>query len=713
MSGWCLLLVAALADAAEHLQQAAVGRANPIRKVVNMLQDMEKKVTKDGEEEERMYKKYMCYCRTNGEELKASIGAAASKGPLLNNSIEEAVERKSQLDADVEKAKSERTSAKSSMDDATAIREKEAAAFAKENGAISSDIAAIRKAVAALEAGVDASFLQSDAAGRVRKLLLKAPAMDAEYSGLLSFLSGAHGDRYAPQSGEIIGILKQLEEQMSGDSAEAAAAEKNAITEYEALMAAKKKEIAALTAAIEKKITASAELGVEVANMKADLGDTQASLMEDQQFLEDLGEDCANKTSEWDVIVKTRQEELTALAETITILNDDDALEIFKQTLPSAAASLIQTSGANSAKAKALEIIGATSRQSHSNTVRLDFVSHALRSKTGNFSKVMKMIDDMVETLNNEQVADDDKKQYCREEIDKTEDKKKSLTASVSDLEEDIVTTEASINAVTEEIESLKEGIQELDKSVADATEQRKGEAQAFVQSRQDNKAAKELLTMAVNRLHEFYNSKLHTTTMVPPMSREDQIVAAFEGSDFAQLGMVTRHSQAKDAAAPPPSPEAPGPYSKKMEENMGVLAMINLLVKDLDTEMTEAQVNEKNAQKAYEKLMQDSAEKRATDSKALTEKTAQKSGFEEDLQEQKDSKASEAKELGATEKYLFELQGECEWLLAHFDTRKQARASEIASLGDAKAVLSGADYSLLQVRSRGNLRASRELQAM
>jgi len=711
MSGWCLLLVAALADAAEHLQQAAVGRANPIRKVVNMLQDMEKKVTKDGEEEEQMYKKYMCYCRTNGEELKASIGAAASKGPLLNNSIEEAVEKKTRLDAEVETAKAERASAKSSMDEATAIREKEAAAFAKESSAISSDIAAIRKAVEALEAGVDASFLQSNAAGRVRKLLLKAPAVDAEYSGLFSFLSGGHGDGYAPQSGEIIGILKQLEEQMSGDSAEAATTEKKAIAEYEAVMAAKKKEVAALTAAIERKMTTSAELGVEVANMNADLDDTQASLMEDQQFLEDLGETCANKSAEWDVIVKTRQEELIALAETINILNDDSALDIFKKTLPSAAASLIQISGANTVKTKALEIIGAAARQSQNNAVRLDFVSHALRGKTGNFSNVMQMIDEMVETLNNEQDADDDKKQYCRDEMDKTEDKKKSLSASVSDLEEDIATTETSIDSVTEEIQSLKDGVNELDKSVADATEQRKGEAQVFAQSMQDNKAAKELLIMAVNRLHEFYNAKLHTTTILP-MSRDDQIVAAFEGPDFVQLGMVARHSQAKDAAAPPPPPESPGPYSKKMEENTGVLTMINLLVKDLDTEMTEALANEKNAQTAYEKLMQDSAEKRATDSKALTEKIAQKSGLEEDLQEQKDSKVSEAKELGATEKYLLELTAECEWLLMHFDTRKQARASEIASLGDAKAVLSGADYSLLQVRSRGNLRASREVNA-
>merc|ERR1719454_2763438 len=97
---------------------------------------------------------------------------------------------------------------------------------------------------------------------------------------------------------------------------------------------------------------------------------------------------------------------------------------------------------------------------------------------------------------------------------------------------------------------------------------------------------------------------------------------------------------------APPPPPETFGAYQKKSGESNGVIAMIDLLVKDLDKEMTEAKVTEKNAQADYEQMLTDSAEKRALDSKALTEKNAAKAGLESDVQSDTDEKASTVKEL-------------------------------------------------------------------
>merc|ERR1719271_2389295 len=95
-------------------------------------------------------------------------------------------------------------------------------------------------------------------------------------------------------------------------------------------------------------------------------------------------------------------------------------------------------------------------------------------------------------------------------------------------------------------------------------------------------------------------------------------------------------------APAPPPSI---GTYGKKSEEGNGVIAMIDLLVKDLTKEMTEAEVTEKDAQADYEKLMAESAEKRAQDAKAVADKTASKADAEESLQVEEDAKASASKE--------------------------------------------------------------------
>merc|ERR1719217_227874 len=105
-------------------------------------------------------------------------------------------------------------------------------------------------------------------------------------------------------------------------------------------MAAKKKEIEAHSAAIERKLKEVGELGVSIVTMKNELTDSEEALIEDTKFLADLKKNCATKTKEWDEIVKSRAAELVALADTIKILNDDDALELFKKTLPSA--SLLQ-----------------------------------------------------------------------------------------------------------------------------------------------------------------------------------------------------------------------------------------------------------------------------------------------------------------------------------------------------------------------------------
>merc|ERR1740121_917574 len=134
---------------------------------------------------------------------------------------------------------------------------------------------------------------------------------------------------------------------------------------------------------------------------------------------------------------------------------------------------------------------------------------------------------------------------------------------------------------------------------------------------------------------------------------------------------------------------------------------MIDLLVQDLDKEMTESETAEKDAQADYEQLMADSAAKRTADSALLTEQTANKASMQTDLQAHKDSHASLSNDLGATLKYIASLHAECDWLLKFFAIRKDARASEIDALGKAKAVLSGADYSLAQSQSHRVLRGS------
>merc|ERR1719223_92436 len=220
------------------------------------------------------------------------------------------------------------------MAEATALREKEAAEYAKQKTYYDSTITALEK-------GVGAGFLQTSAAAILKSAMDTAEMDETDRNMVTSFLSGGNG--YAPQSGQIIGILKQMGDTMAADLASATTTEEAAIKTYDDLMASKKEEVEALTASIESKLKEIGEVGIEIVDMKEDVDDTANALGADKKFLAELEKGCATKTKEWEERSKSRAEELVALADTIKVLNDDDALDLFKKTLPSASASLMQT----------------------------------------------------------------------------------------------------------------------------------------------------------------------------------------------------------------------------------------------------------------------------------------------------------------------------------------------------------------------------------
>merc|ERR1719413_10708 len=321
------------------------------------------------------------------------------------------------------------------------------------------------------------------------------------------------------------------------------------------------------------------------------------------------------------------------------------------------------------------------------------------------------MIDDMVALLGKEQADDDDKKEYCGQQFDTADDKKKALSRSIDDTENSIATASEAISTLKDEIKALEAGIKELDKSVAEATEQRKAENIEYKELMASDTAAKEVLAFAKNRLNKFYNPKLYKAPPKVELSAGDRVYKSLgnpddlvttaapggiAGTGIAVLAQVFSHEH---RAAPAPPPATWGAYATKSEENTGVIAMLDLLSKDLEKEMTEATTAEKDAQADYEQLMKDSAAKRTLDSNALAEKGSSKADTEAELQAHESQKNAQGKDLMATTAYISSLHAECDWLLQYFDVRKEARAGEVESLKRAKAVLSGADFSLIQTQ--------------
>merc|ERR1719221_2523374 len=154
--------------------------ANPIRKVVMMLQNMQAKVTEEGKIEEALYEKYMCYCTTGKSTLEESIAAGKAKIEALTSSSKADLEKKAQTDADLKAHEASRDEAKAAMAEATALREKEAAAFAKFKSDSDTNLVALEKAIAAVEKGIGGAFLQSKAASVVRNFAMEKAEMSDE-----------------------------------------------------------------------------------------------------------------------------------------------------------------------------------------------------------------------------------------------------------------------------------------------------------------------------------------------------------------------------------------------------------------------------------------------------------------------------------------------------------------------------------------------------
>merc|ERR1719215_1915956 len=256
------------------------------------------------------------------------------------------------------------------------------------------------------------------------------------------------------------------------------------------------------------------------------------------------------------------------------------------------------------------------------------------------------------------------------------------LETEVSDLTKFIDETSEAIDTYTEELEALAIGIKDLDRSVSEATENRKEEHKEYEDVRAQNTAAKELLKLAKARLNKFYNPGQPSFEQMPE-------------SAPPMLVQVTSHMRRALGGAPPPPPETFGACTKEGGESSGVLSMVDALIADLDKEMAEMEVEEKDSQKDYEEYIADSAQKRAADSKSIEEKESAKAAGEEALGKSKLEQKSKKKEAYSTAMLLRDLHLECDWLVTNYETRKTARSGEIDALQKAKAVLPGADFAL------------------
>jgi len=650
----------------------------PVTKVITLLKDMAKQLEKEQEEDEEIYEKMACWCETNDKEKTQAIADAEAKIDQLTSRIEELTATSAELSTEIKNLEQERAANQESLDKATALRQKQLAEFNGEEKDLLESIQALKAAITVLSKHHGGSLLQA-ARGSVLGVaatlqhemdihghLLRGVLTPSERRKIDAFIqqpedyfdaSPTFKQSYAPQSGEIFGILRQMKDTFESNLSDAQKEELANAKAYEELKAAKEAEIAAGTAQIETKTAELADTDLKNAQAKQDIEDTKNSLSADEQFLMMLKEKCAMTDKEWEERQKTRQMEMEAVSKALAVLSSDDAHDLFTRTFnPSfVQKESIMNSDRRAKAAKLLQDVASKVQNPKLATL-------ATKVRLDAFEKVKKAIDDMVAQLMKEKADEIKHRDFCTGEFnenqlqtERKEREKEDVVARIADLE-------MTIKELGDAIETLKGEIAEMQVQLKRAGEDREKQNKEFQAVVADQRETQTLLKQAMTILEEFYGK--HSAGLL----------------------------QKKQEPAGPPPPAGFETY-KKNEASTGVLGLLQQILNDAKAMETDTIRDENDAQKAYEDFVKETNGSIEAKSKEIVNKSEQKAQAEGDHSQAKQDQEDVMLELEQLSNYNAQLHTSCDFIMKNFEIRQTARDEEIEALKQAKAILSGAKF--------------------
>jgi len=444
----------------------------PVTRVVNLLKEMQSTLKTEMDEDEELYEKMECWCNTGKYEKAEAIDAGKAKVDQLTAANEEGFARSKELKGQIEELESTVASDKAALKTAQAKREEEIQIFQGLETDSIQGIENMKSAIEVLGRHAGAAFPQTEAMSflstgssnepltdhRAERSLetwmqesgnvgaTDSSAVDRQASKFLqsddtkprtapatmgwsademsivrkalqvgkSFVQSKEGyyPSYESQSGAILGILKQMKETMEAELKEAQEKEGMASASFADMRAAKTAAIEAGEKMAEEKEDELAKTDNLVAEAKEDLGQTEATLAADEEFLKNLDKMCADSDGAFEKRKASRLEEIKAVAETIEILTGDEARDAMSGTY-----SFIQLTSSDKNRKLAAAVLRKVSLKTHN----IDISFLANRVELDAFTKVKKAIDDMVAVLQTEQADEVKKNDYCTEELQSTE----------------------------------------------------------------------------------------------------------------------------------------------------------------------------------------------------------------------------------------------------------------------------------------------------
>lgn len=683
MQIYAVALLVLLSNGTPALASGTVYKGDrTMTKVVKMLQEMMKKSQEDGEKDRKLYADFKCYCDDNEAEKKASIEEYKKEIQMLENQIDKIQASSGELSSECAQLSADIAENEQARKDAEQIREKEAKDFTAEEEDMVTGLDAMDDAIKTL-AAVGADQTASTGADHERfmgkKFLLKLHSSVkralAAVSVLLSakekrtvdsFLQAPFTGTYTSQSGEIVGILKNMRDTFKENLASIRAAEKAAIEAHEKFMKIKKDEHATMSASYEEKQGKLGDNDSELAGEREKLKEAQESLANDEEFLAKLLKMCAEKAEQFSKRNLLRANEEAAISQAISILNSDAAFEAFGKVsaTKSGATGLFLQIGKHNNQAslrnKVIDLLSNLAEKQRSLKIARILV---LLQAENPFDTVLKEIKKMIAIIDEEQKADEEQKKWCETERDEYHTNKEKAESSILDLQDTIAELDDSINNEETGFKALikadEESLKANHANQVDGTSQRAEENKAYQTNIKNIVAAEDLLKKAIDVLNKYY--------------------AQFN-KEFLQ--------DKEDPAPPDTWDDEEGGYDGQRDAGSDVIKTLEFIAEETQKEETEAHSDEEEAQHEFEDEMAKLKEEQTKLEENIAALKVDLAEAEKSLGENKVELVKTEEELKGIEKYLLKIKPGCDYIEENYDTRTDNRKAEKESLEKATGML-------------------------
>jgi len=673
---------------------------SPITRVVELLQGLSKTAEKQGEQEESLYEKFVCWGKTVISTKTATNAAAEARiqeletyiadiaaGRIeftservdlekdleeLNGAIEQATDMRKKENEEFKEAEDEMVKAVTALDAAITVLKEATAGHEKgtllaqrtlSGEGFSRRMEESQSLARAVELGSkvltkgDSTFLRRLLTGDVPKADWKKLNRKATFKS-----------SYKARSFKIQDVLLKLNQTFTMNLNDARAKESEAQELFDKLMVSKNAEKSAAEEALAKLEAENGVRGMTKEESQAEVDALKEQVTNDSKFIEQTQKSLDEKKAEWKVRQELRTGEIAAISKAIAILSNDDAKDLFKKSFTSQGYTLLQEQ-TSTRSGKISEAMSALKRLMASSSDRRLAAIVSLAT-TGNFDKVIEAIDSMISTLHAEESTDLAEKEQC--EKDMMEDTRKSVVTSrtMDELTDAMTKLKEEIEEILKEIEEKEATIKETEEQLAAATKQRQAENKDWMITDADDKEAVETVKQAKEVLSQFYAEN----NLVLVQKKQTPVVVA------------------GDAPPPPPSTwEAP--YGGKTEESTGIIAALEMISEDITQDLTDAKAAEDKSQAEYETFKAESEELIESLNADISTLNGVKADKEQEISEKTEERNGLSDELDAVMKKIADAKPGCDFIAINFGLRLQNRQVEIDGLEQAKAILLGAVF--------------------